>query len=203
MVAITGVSGSGKSTLVHDVLYNASCSNRRGPTLRPAPNTNSMEGDEQIAEVVLVDQSPMGRTPRSNPVTYIKAFDAIREVFAATPESQQARVYPGTFFLQHPRRTLRNLPGRWHGDDGDAVSRRRRPGVRRVPRPRFKSTILEIHYKGKNIYDVLQMTVKEALNFFSSVPKIRANFVCWKKWALAICVWGNRPRRFPVGKRSV
>ena len=133
MVCVSGVSGSGKSTLVHDVLYNAIISRRGLPA--PRAEYERMEGDAQIAEVVLVDQSPLGRTPRSNPVTYIKAFDVIREVFASTPEARKRGYTPGYFSFNIPGRALRNLPGRRHGDHGNAVSRRRRTGLRGVPRP--------------------------------------------------------------------
>ena len=170
MVCVSGVSGSGKSTLVHDVLYNALMSRRGQPA--PRAEYESIEGDVQIAEIVLVDQSPLGRTPRSNPATYIKAFDAIREVFAATPESRKRGYTPGYFSF--------NIPGgRCETCQGDGTVTMEMQFLADVDLVceecrgrRFKSTILEIHYKGKNIYDVLQMTVKEALSFFSSVPKL-------------------------------
>ncbi len=170
MVCVSGVSGSGKSTLIHDVLYNALIS-RRGQSA-PRAEYESIEGDVQIAEIVLVDQSPLGRTPRSNPVTYIKAFDAIREVFAATPEARKRGYTPGYFSF--------NIPGgRCETCQGDGTVTMEMQFLADVDLVceecrgrRFKSTILEIHYKGKNIYDVLQLTVKEALSFFSSVPKL-------------------------------
>jgi excinuclease ABC subunit A len=113
----------------------------------------------QIAEIVLVDQSPLGRTPRSNPVTYIKAFDAIREVFAATPEARKRGYTPGHFSF--------NIPGgRCETCQGDGTVTMEMQFLADVDLVceecrgrRFKSTVLEIHYKGKNIYDVLQMTV--------------------------------------------
>ena len=94
LVAITGVSGSGKSTLVHDVLYNALTAAKGQVTGGPTAEVDRVEGAEWIDEVVLVDQSPIGRTPRSNPVTYIKAFDAIRELFAACPRARSAATPP-------------------------------------------------------------------------------------------------------------
>jgi excinuclease ABC subunit A len=170
MVCVSGVSGSGKSTLVHDVLYNALLSRRGLPA--PRAEYESIEGDLQIAELILVDQSPLGRTPRSNPVTYIKAFDAIREVFAATPEARKRGYTPGYFSF--------NIPGgRCETCQGDGTVTMEMQFLADVDLVceecrgrRFKSTILEIQYKGKNIYDVLQLTVKEALAFFSSVPKL-------------------------------
>ena len=134
LVCITGVSGSGKSTLVHDVLYNALAREKRPGHRRPKAEVDRVLGAEWIDEVVLVDQSPIGRTPRSNPVTYIKAFDAIRELFASLPESKKRGYAAGTFFLQHSRRALRDLPGRRHGHGRDAVSGRRRADLRGVQR---------------------------------------------------------------------
>ncbi len=170
MVCITGVSGSGKSTLVHDVLYNALLS-RRG-VAAPRAEYERIEGDQQVADLVLVDQSPLGRTPRSNPITYIKAFDAVRELFASTPEARKRNFSPGHFSF--------NIPGgrceTCQGDGTVTVEMQFLADVELICEEcrgrRFKPTVLDIRYKGKNVYDVLQMTVKEALTFFSSVPKI-------------------------------
>jgi excinuclease ABC subunit A len=170
MVCVSGVSGSGKSTLVHDVLYNALLSRRGLPAART--EYESIEGDQHLAEIVLVDQSPLGRTPRSNPVTYIKAFDAIRDVFASIPEARKRGYTPGYFSF--------NIPGgRCETCQGDGTVTMEMQFLADVDLVceecrgrRFKPGILEIHYKGKSIYDVLQMTVKEALTFFSSVPKL-------------------------------
>jgi len=170
MVCVSGVSGSGKSTLVHDVLYNGLIS-RRG---QPAPRAvyDRIEGDQQLGEIVLVDQSPLGRTPRSNPVTYIKAFDAIREVFASTPEARKRGYGPGYFSF--------NIPGgRCETCQGDGTVTMEMQFLADVDLVceecggrRFKSNILDIHYKGKSVYDVLQLTVKEALTFFSNLSKL-------------------------------
>ena len=169
-VCISGVSGSGKSTLVHDVLYNA-LQSRRG-VAAPRADYDRIEGDEQLSEVVLVDQSPLGRTPRSNPVTYIKAFDPIREIFAATPEGRKRGYTPGTFSF--------NIPGgrceTCQGDGTVTVEMQFLADVELVCEEcrgrRFKSSVLEVRYKGKSIYDILQMTVKEALSFFANAPKV-------------------------------
>ena len=169
-VCVSGVSGSGKSTLVHDVLYHA-LQSRRG-IASPRADVDRIEGDGQLSEIVLVDQSPLGRTPRSNPVTYIKAFDAIREIFASTPEARKRGCTPGTFSF--------NIPGgrceACQGDGTVTVEMQFLADVELVCEEcrgqRFKPSVLEIHYKGKSIYDVLQMTVKEALFFFSNIPKI-------------------------------
>ena len=109
LVAITGVSGSGKSTLVHDVLYNALVAEKGPSPGRHSAEVDRVEGADWIDDVVLVDQSPIGRTPRSNPVTYIKAFDAIRELFASLAGEPKARLRCGPFFLQYSRRPLRRL----------------------------------------------------------------------------------------------
>jgi excinuclease ABC subunit A len=170
MVCVSGVSGSGKSTLVHDVLYNAMMS-RRG-IAAPRAQLEALEGDEKIANVVLVDQSPLGRTPRSNPVTYIKAFDTIREVFASTPEAKKHHFAPGHFSF--------NIPGgrceTCQGDGTVTVGMQFLADIELVCEEcrgmRFKSEVLDVRYKGKNIHDVLQMTVKEALSFFANIPSI-------------------------------
>jgi excinuclease ABC subunit A len=170
MVCISGVSGSGKSTLVHNVLYNTLLS-RRGMAA-PHAEYERLEGDSVLADVVLVDQSPLGRTPRSNPITYIKAFDAIRETFAATPEARRRGYTPGHFSF--------NIPGgrceTCQGDGTVTVEMQFLADVELVCEEcrgrRFKPSTLEVLYKGKNIYDVLQLTVKEAMAFFSSVPKV-------------------------------
>ena len=131
-----------------------------------------MEGAEWIDEVVLVDQSPIGRTPRSNPVTYIKAFDAIRELFASLPESKKRGYTAGHFSF--------NIPGgRCEGCQGDGtvtVEMQFLADVELICEEckgtRYKPEVLEIRYHGKNIHEVLNLTVKEALHFFSGVPKI-------------------------------
>ncbi len=170
MVCVSGVSGSGKSTLVRDVLYNGLLSRRGIPV--PRAEYESIEGEGALANVVLVDQSPLGRTPRSNPITYIKAFEGVREIFASTPEARKRGYRPGIFSF--------NLPGGrcevCQGDGTVTVEMQFLADVELVCEEcrgrRFKPSILEVRYKGKNIYDVLQMTVKEALAFFSSVPKV-------------------------------
>ncbi len=170
MVCISGVSGSGKSTLIHDVLYNALMSRRGLPA--PRAECDGLEGDAQLGDIVLVDQSPLGRTPRSNPVTYIKAFDVIRDLFAATPEARKRGYTAGTFSF--------NIPGgrceTCQGDGTVTVEMQFLADVELVCEEcrgrRFKPSVLEILYKGQSIYDVLQMTVREALGFFSSAPKV-------------------------------
>jgi excinuclease ABC subunit A len=170
MVCISGVSGSGKSTLVHDVLYNALAS--RLGLAAPRGEYERLECDTVLTDVVLVDQSPLGRTPRSNPITYIKAFDGVRELFAATPEARKRGYTPGHFSF--------NLPGgrceTCQGDGTVTVEMQFLADVELVCEEcrgrRFKPSILEVLYKGKNIYDALQLTAKEAMAFFSGAPKV-------------------------------
>jgi excinuclease ABC subunit A len=174
IVAITGVSGSGKSTLVHDVLYQALAAiKRQANGSGPAPGAlEHLEGAEWIDEVVLVDQSPIGRTPRSNPVTYIKAFDAIRELFASLPEAHKRGYSAGHFSF--------NIPGgrceTCQGDGTITVEMQFLADVELICEEckgtRYKPQVLEVRYRGKNIHEVLNLTVREALHFFASVPKL-------------------------------
>jgi excinuclease ABC subunit A len=170
LVAVSGVSGSGKSTLVHDVLYQALLA-RRGMAAARA-DYDRLEGDASIGDIILVDQSPLGRTPRSNPVTYIKAYDGIREIFASTPAARQHGYTAGHFSF--------NLPGgrceTCQGAGTVTVEMQFLADVELVCEEcrgqRFKPAILEVRYRDKNIHDVLGMTVREALAFFSGHPKI-------------------------------
>jgi excinuclease ABC subunit A len=170
LTVVTGVSGSGKSTLVHDVLYRALGAKRNGGSVKEF--CDRLEGDAQITEVVIVDQSPIGRTPRSNPATYLKAFDAIREVFADTPDAKRRGYSAGHFSF--------NVPGgrceMCQGDGTVTVEMQFLADVELICEEcrgtRFKSTVLDVRYHGKNIHDVLGLTVREALVFFGNVPKI-------------------------------
>ena len=175
LVAITGVSGSGKSTLLHQVLYQALAEAKQQPIsgrARGAATWESLEGDQFIDEVVLVDQSPIGRTPRSNPVTYIKAFDAIRELFASLPEAKKRGFGAGHFSF--------NIPGgrceTCQGDGTVTVEMQFLADVELICEEckgtRYKAQVLEVRYRGKNIHEVLNLTVKEALKFLAEVPKI-------------------------------
>jgi excinuclease ABC subunit A len=174
-VAITGVSGSGKSTLLHDVLYQSlSRAKKQQGNGNSVPSSawTSLEGDDYIDDVVLVDQSPIGRTPRSNPVTYIKAFDGIRDWFASLPEAQKRGFAAGHFSF--------NIPGgrceTCQGDGTVTVEMQFLADVELVCEEckgtRYKPQVLEVRYHGKNINDVLNLTVKEALGFFAGIPKI-------------------------------
>ena len=172
MVAVTGVSGSGKSTLVHDVLFKALEARRAGGNVKTF--CDRVEGDAFVQEVVLVDQSPIGRSPRSNPATYMKAFDAVREVYASTPEARRRGYSAGHFSF--------NIPGgrceACQGDGTVTVEMQFLADVELICEEcrgtRFKSGVLEVRYRERNIHQALQLTIREALAFFSSVPKIVA-----------------------------
>ena len=173
LVAVTGVSGSGKSTLVHQVLYRA-VARALGQTDGSDPSGvfASLTGTERLNDVVLVDQTPIGRTPRSNPITYIKGFDLVRELFAAQPESKRRSLTPGHFSF--------NVPGgRCNTCEGDGTVTVEMQFLADVELPcedcngtRYQPRILEVQYKGKNIHDVLEMTVKEALRFFAGQTRL-------------------------------
>jgi len=174
LVAITGVSGSGKSTLLHQVLYQAlgQAKQQQVGSASGVATWESLEGDEFIDEVVLVDQSPIGRTPRSNPVTYIKAFDVIRDLFASLPEAKKRGFASGHFSF--------NIPGgrceTCQGDGTVTVEMQFLADVELICEEckgtRYKPTVLDVRYRGKNIHEVLNLTVKEALRFFAEVPKL-------------------------------
>jgi excinuclease ABC subunit A len=183
MVAITGVSGSGKSTLVHDVIFKTLQDrlSREAPAggqpeewgVAPEKITcRKVEKAELLTQVILVDQSPIGRTPRSNPVTYIKAFDVIRELFASTTDADRRGYTSGHFSF--------NIPGgrceTCQGDGTVTVEMQFLADVELVCEDckgtRFKSSVLDIRYHGLNIHEVLQLTVREALSFFSGTPKL-------------------------------
>ena len=176
LCCVTGVSGSGKSTLIHQVLYAALQQSLHREPEAPAPEPTelfrSLTGTQYLNDVVLVDQSPIGRTPRSNPVTYIKAFDDIRALFAAQPDAKRRGFGPGAFSF--------NVPGgRCDTCEGDGTVTVEMQFLADIELPcedcnatRYKSSILEIKYKNKNIHDVLNMTVKHALSYFAGHPRI-------------------------------
>jgi excinuclease ABC subunit A len=173
LCCVTGVSGSGKSTLVHQVLYKVLTQHLGQSEGGDIANLyRELSGVQYLTDVVLVDQSPIGRTPRSNPVTYIKAFDAIRELFASQPDSKRKGYGAGQFSF--------NVPGgRCDVCEGDGTVTVEMQFLADVELPceecngtRYKASILDIKYKRKNIHDVLCMTVKEAISYFAGHPKI-------------------------------
>jgi excinuclease ABC subunit A len=171
LVCITGVSGSGKSTLVHDILY-AGIKKKRGEWQGQVGHFREITGAEFVDDIVLVDQSPIGRTPRSNPVTYIKAYDAIREVFATTNASK-AKGFNASHFSF-------NVPGgrceTCQGSGTVTVEMQFLADVELTCEDcrgtRFRDEILDVKYKGKNIAEVLQLTVREAILFFKETNKL-------------------------------
>jgi excinuclease ABC subunit A len=171
ITCVTGVSGSGKSTLVHDVLY-AAIKRAKGDWDRRVGAYRDLAGLEYITDVALVDQTPIGRTPRSNPVTYLKAFDPIRELFSLTKDAKARGLTASHFSF--------NVPGgRCEACQGEGEVRVEMQFLADVFVPcdqcdgmRFKPQILEVRYRGKSVHQVLEMTVREALTFFSQSPKV-------------------------------
>jgi excinuclease ABC subunit A len=183
MVAITGVSGSGKSSLVHEVMYKAldlavnkerENTSENGETAGAARKMHlkRVERADLLTSVILVDQSPIGRTPRSNPVTYVKAFDLIRDLFSCTPEAEKRGYTAGHFSF--------NIPGgrceTCQGDGTVTVEMQFLADVELVcdecKGTRYKQSVLDIRYKGLNIHEVLQLTIREALSFFADKPRL-------------------------------
>jgi len=169
---VTGVSGGGKSTLLIDTLYNAVARKLNGASLAPAPH-DRIEGLEHIDKIIDIDQSPIGRTPRSNPATYTGAFTPIREWFAALPESKARGYEPGRF-------SFNVKGGRCEACQGDGVIKIEMHFLPDVyvtcdvcKGKRYNRETLEVLFKGKSIADVLDMTVEEALEFFKAVPRVR------------------------------
>ena len=169
---VTGVSGSGKSSLVNEILYKTMA--RKLYKARAIPGRHrSIEGLEQIDKVIQIDQSPIGRTPRSNPATYTGAFDLIRDLFAATSDAKAKGYSKGRF-------SFNVKGGRCEACGGDGILKIEMNFLPDVYVPcevcggkRYNRETLEVRYKGKTIYDVLEMTVEEALEFFSAVPSLK------------------------------
>ena len=171
-ICVTGVSGSGKSTLINEVLYKNIAQKLNGATEK-AGRCKQIKGLDNIDKIINIDQSPIGRTPRSNPATYTGAFDLIRDIFAETNEAKMRGYEKGRFSF--------NVPGgRCESCSGDGVHRIEMHFLPDVFVPcevckgkRYNRETLEVKYKGKNIADVLDMTVEEALEFFENIPKIK------------------------------
>ncbi len=171
MTAITGVSGSGKSTLINDTLYRSAAVEINGSSAEPAPH-DSIEGLDEFDKIVDIDQSPIGRTPRSNPATYTGLFTPIRELFSGTQEARSRGYTPGRF-------SFNVKGGRCEACQGDGVIKVEMHFLPDIYVPcdickgkRYNRETLEIKYKGRNIYEVLEMTVEDAHEFFSAVPVI-------------------------------
>ena len=172
MTCVTGVSGSGKSTLVNQILYKRLARDLNRARTIPGRH-KGIEGLEQLDKVINIDQSPIGRTPRSNPATYTGVFDLIRDLFAATPDAKARGYKKGRF-------SFNVKGGRCEACSGDGIIKIEMHFLPDVYVPcevckgrRYNRETLEVKYKGKNIYDVLDMTVEEAMHFFENVPSIR------------------------------
>lgn len=168
---VTGVSGSGKSTLINDILYNALAAKLHGARLRPSEH-KEIRGLENIDKIINIDQSPIGRTPRSNPATYTGVFDFIRELFSQTNEAKMRGYKPGRF-------SFNVKGGRCEACRGDGMNKIEMNFLPDVYVPcevchgaRYNRDTLEVHYKGKSIAEVLDMTVTEACEFFKNLPRI-------------------------------
>ena len=172
MTCVTGVSGSGKSSLVNEILYKYLAKKLNRARTLPGKHTR-IEGVEQLDKVIDIDQSPIGRTPRSNPATYTGVFDMIRDLFAATQDAKERGYKKGRF-------SFNVKGGRCEACSGDGIIKIEMHFLPDVYVPcevckgmRYNRETLEVRYKGKNIYDVLNMTVEEALTFFENVPSVR------------------------------
>ena len=172
MTCVTGVSGSGKSTLINDTLYAAAARHLYDSNLEPAPHAG-IDGLEQFDKVVDIDQSPIGRTPRSNPATYTGLFTPLRELFAATPEARARGYTPGRF-------SFNVKGGRCEACEGEGLIKVEMHFLADVYVPcdvckgqRYNRETLDIRYKGKTIHEVLNMTVEDALAFFEAIPVIK------------------------------
>jgi len=171
LVCVTGVSGSGKSTLVNEILYRRLAQELHGAKRKPGPH-DELRGIANLDKVINIDQTPIGRTPRSNPATYTGAFDHIRELFAMTPESRMRGYKPGRF-------SFNVQGGRCEACRGDGIIKIEMHFLPDVYVPcevckgkRYNRETLEVHFKGRTIADVLAMTVSEALEFFRDIPRI-------------------------------
>ena len=198
---VTGVSGGGKSTLIIDTVYRALARKLMG-TREPPSEHDRIDGMENLDKIIDIDQSPIGRTPRSNPATYTGAFTPIRDLFAGLPEAKTRGYEPGRF-------SFNVKGGRCETCQGDGVIKIEMHFLPDVyvtcdacHGKRYNRETLEINYKGKYIADVLDMTVDEAAEFFRAVPSVATRWKPWSASAWATSRSASRPPRFPAAKPS-
>mgnify|MGYP000612250922 FL=1 len=201
MTCVTGVSGSGKSSLVNEILYKALAKKLNRAHTIPGKH-KSIEGVEQLDKIIAIDQSPIGRTPRSNPATYTGAFDLIRDLFAASTDAKAKGYNKGRF-------SFNKKGGRCEACSGDGIIKIEMHFLPDVYVPcevcggkRYNRETLEVKYKGKSIYDVLNMTVEEAMNFFENVPSIHRKIATLYDVGLSYIRLGQRPPSCPAVRHS-
>ncbi len=199
LICITGVSGSGKSTLINEILYKALAQKLYKAKDLPGKYA-ALEGIENIDKVINIDQSPIGRTPRSNPATYTGVFDPIRELFSNTPDAKMRGYKPGRF-------SFNVKGGRCEACSGDGIIKIEMNFLPDVYVPcevckgnRYNRETLDIKYKGKNISDVLNMTVEEALEFFKNIPRIKSKLETLNDVGLGYIKLGQLLRSFLVAR---
>lgn len=196
MTCITGVSGSGKSSLINEILYKRLARDLNRARVIPGKHKDIL-GTDQLDKVINIDQSPIGRTPRSNPATYTGVFDQIRDLFAATADAKAKGYKKGRF-------SFNVKGGRCEACSGDGIIKIEMHFLPDVYVPcevckgkRYNRETLEVKYKDKNIYDVLNMTVEEALTFFENVPSVKRKIQTLYDVGLSYIRLGQRPQSFP------
>ena len=199
MTCITGVSGSGKSSLINEVLYKTLARDLNRARIIPGKHKEIL-GEEQLDKVISIDQSPIGRTPRSNPATYTGVFDQIRELFASTPDAKARGYKKGRF-------SFNVKGGRCEACSGDGIIKIEMHFLSDVYVPcevckgkRYNRETLEVKYKDKNIYDVLNMTVEEAMTFFENIPSIRRKIETLYDVGLSYIRLGQPSTDFPEAR---
>ena len=199
--AVTGVSGSGKSTLVNEVLYKAVANRLHRAKQRPGAHKR-ISGLDQVDKIINIDQSPIGRTPRSNPATYIGVFDAIRDLFSRTQEARARGYKPGRFSF--------NVKGGrcevCRGDGQIKIEMHFLPDVyvpcEQCDGKRYNRETLEVRFKGRTVADVLDMTVEEAVDFFQHIPKIKRKMQALHDVGWTTCAWASPPPPSPAARPS-